>query len=256
MPSAQGGTPLVYRRLSRAEHGEIRHIHLDPSQVERFLGPLTDILATVRRGQAHALFAIMAGGEPIGFYVVHPDARDRSCWWLGWLALDQRQQGRGFGRCALLDILASLRRLCSCERVRLLVSPDNAPAQSLYGSAGFIQVGRDASTQELVLELNLSPARRDIRAKAYCLARTAAGAFRKFRHRRLRITAGPHAAWVIGVERGPPSGEDAAAQDARFALSAFSERCFQNSMSASLLNMTRTPRPPLLTRILPPLRAR
>jgi hypothetical protein len=33
----------------------------------------------------------------------------------------------------------------------------------------------------------------------------AARARRVFRHRRLRLTVGPHPAWVIGVERGPPA---------------------------------------------------
>lgn len=197
-------TPLTYRRLARSQHGEIAGLSLDPSQVERFLGPLTDILAVLRRGPAHALFTIDAAGEPIGFYVVHPDARDRSCWWLGWLALDQRQQGRGYGRCALLDILTRLRRIVGCQRVRLLVSADNAPAQSLYSCAGFVQVGQDAGTRELVLELGLRSVCRNVRAKAHSLARAVAGAFRTFRHRRLRMIAGPHAAWTIGVERGPP----------------------------------------------------
>ena len=204
-----GRAPLAYRRLSRAEHGEIERLSLDPSQVRRFLGPLADILAAVRRGPAHGLFAIDAAGEPVGFYVVHPDGRDRSCWWLGWLALDQRQQGRGFGRRALLDILGRLRRLAGCERVRLLVSPDNAPARRLYDCAGFVQVGQQAATGELVLELGLGSIRRAMQAKAYRLARIAAGAFRTFRHRRLRMTAGPHAAWMIGVERGPPGGRAA-----------------------------------------------
>ncbi len=39
------------------------------------------------------------------------------------------------------------------------------------------------------------------------------------------------------------------------ALTALSERAFQKAMSASLLNITRTPLPPWLTRIFPPLRA-
>ena len=204
MLSTRGHTPLAYRRLARSQHGEIALLSLDPSQVERFLGPLTDILAALRRGPAHALFTIDAAGEPIGFYVVHPDARDRSCWWLGWLALDQHQQGRGYGRRALLDILTHLRRIVGCQRVRLLVSADNVPARSLYSCAGFVQVGQDAGTRELVLELGLGSVCRNIQAKAHSLARAVAGAFRTFRHRRLRMIAGPHAAWTIGVERGPP----------------------------------------------------
>ncbi len=201
---SRGGAPLTYRRLARAEHDQITRLDLDPSQVQRFLGPLTDVIAATRRGPAHSLFVIDAGSEPVGFYVVHPDQRDASCWWLGWLALDRGQQGHGLGRRALLDIIASLRRLVGCRRIRLLVSADNAPARRLYACAGFTQVGRHGATQELVLEFSLARVGHDVRAKAYSLARIAAGACRVFRHRRLRMTAGPHAAWMIGVERGPP----------------------------------------------------
>ena len=204
MSLLRGQVPLKYRRLDRAEFGALSSIKLDPDQVERFLGPLSEILGAVQRGPAHSVIAIEAEGRLAGFFVVHPELRDASCWWLGWLALDRNQQGRGYGRAALQAVLERLRGIAGCRRVRLLVAPDNSRACSLYKQGGFREAGVCAATQELILELDLPEAVDPGRLNAFNLAAVAARARRVFRHRRLRLTAGPHAAWVIGVERGPP----------------------------------------------------
>lgn len=204
MLTSGGYSPLRFRRLEQAEHASIYDIELDPNQVERYLGPVADILAAVKRGPAHAVFAIEAEGALAGFFVLHPEKRDRSCWWLGWLALDRRQQGRGYGRAALGAVLDRLRRVPGCRRVRLLVTRDNVRARQLYESGGFRAAGIWAATREMVLELVLPGGVDGGRLDTFNLAAVAMRVRRVFRHRRLRRTAGPHAAWVIGVERGPP----------------------------------------------------
>ena len=205
MLSTRGFVPLSYRRLKRTEFGALGTIEFDSDQLERFLGPIPDILEAVQRGLAHSVIAIEAEGALAGFFVVHPELRDASCWWLGWLALDTRQQGRGFGRLAMHEVVERLRRIDGCRRVRLLVAPDNLRARVLYEGIGFHTIGSWPSTGELVLELVLPLAVDAGRLDAFNLVAVAARARRVFRHRRLRMTVGPHAAWVIGVERGPPA---------------------------------------------------
>ena len=204
MSLIRGFSPLSYRRLGGAELDVITTLELDPNQVEQYLGPIADIQAAVRRGPAHSMIAIEASGALVGFYVVHPDRRDRSCWWLGWFAVDLRQQGRGFGSLAMQAVIGHLRRVSGCRRVRLFVAPENSRARGLYDRAGFRRVGCLPSTGEFILELALRPAREANQYLGHVLAIVAAGTQRAFRHRRLRDAAGPHAARVIGVERGPP----------------------------------------------------
>ena len=205
MSSPRGVTPLSYRRLQSSGFDALKSVELDPDDADRFLGPVADILNAVRRGPAHSVFAIDAGGDMVGFYVVHPELRDASCWWLGWFALDRRQQGLGYGRAALQAVLERLRRVAGCRRVRLLVAQDNVRARRLYERNGFREAGIWAATQELILQLDLPPAIDAGRLDAFNIIAVAARARRVFRHRRLRQTVGPHAAWVIGVERGPPA---------------------------------------------------
>ena len=197
--------PLRFRRLGLAELDGLAAIELDPDQVERFLGPVADIVAAVRRGPAHSLTAVETEAGLAGFYVVHPDRRDGACWWLGWLAMDRRQQGHGYGGLTMRAILDRLRGVPHCRRVRLLVAADNTCARRLYSNAGFRLAGLWASTGELVLELVLRPSCDLGRLLAMMLCAVALHARRVFRNWRLRQTVGPHAAGVIGVERGPPS---------------------------------------------------
>ncbi len=150
MSSIRGHAPLQFRRLG---HAALPSLHaLDLGHAERFIEPLPVILDVVRRHPAHWVTGIESAGDLVGFYVVHPDRRDRSCWWLGWFAIDARHQGAGFGRAAMAAIMAGLRRIAGCRRVRLLVAPDNASALRLYRHAGFHTVGRWAATGELVME--------------------------------------------------------------------------------------------------------
>ncbi len=203
MSSFRGGSPLIYRRISRADLAAVELLDLDPDQVDRYLGPLSDILDAVRRGPVHSLIGVELSGELIGFYVVHPDQRDASCWGLGWLAIARPHQGFGYGRAILAEVMARLGHIPGCRRIRLLVAEDNHGARRLYARQDFEAVGVLASTGELILEYGLE----DGQPYEVAAPRMLGRGFRRddLGHLRLRPATGPHAAWVIGVERGPPA---------------------------------------------------
>jgi ribosomal protein S18 acetylase RimI-like enzyme len=200
----RGEKPLSFRRVAKSELGIVNQLELDPQQVERFLGPLYAIVAAVHRGPAHAMFAVQAAGSMIGFFVVHPDPRDNSCWWLGWFAMDRRVQGRGLGRKAMAEIMRRFHCVAGCRRVRLLVAPDNGGAYHLYESAGFRPVGVLRATGELILEFIPPTLLGASRAAREMVSSLPIWTKRGRRRMRLRLAPGPHAAMVIGVERGPP----------------------------------------------------
>jgi RimJ/RimL family protein N-acetyltransferase len=198
----RGGSPLSFDRISRADIDIIADLELEPEQVERYLGPIRDIQAAVLRNPACAITGMTADGDLVGFYVLHADQRDNACWWLGWLAFDRRHQNRGYGRVAMVRIMATMRRIVGCRRVRLLVDPANTSALRLYAKAGFRQTGL-RRRGELVLEAAVFI----VVAVENVVASLRASSVSKRARRmgRLRLSHGPHAGWVIGVERGPPA---------------------------------------------------
>jgi diamine N-acetyltransferase len=200
MFSKRGLAPLRYHRIGHAEIGVISSLQLEPEQVEHYLGPIEQIQAAVRRGPSHTMTGVEADGVLVGFYVMHPDRRDNACWWLGWLALDRRHQGRGYGRLAMAQVMLNARHIAVCRRVRLLVDPVNSCALHLYTQAGFRQVGVHDSG-ELILEVVLSSDA--IPGDDVAPVRALSVSERARRTGRFRLSPGPRAGPAPGVGRGP-----------------------------------------------------
>jgi GNAT superfamily N-acetyltransferase len=204
MPSLRARKALGFCRIGKNRLDLVSRMDLDPAQIDDYLGPLPDILDAVRQGTWHTLVAIQAEDRMVGFYVVHPDRRDAACWWLGWFILARSHQGKGLGRGILARIMSRLAGVPGCRRMRLIVVPGNQGAIALYARAGFRIVGTLPATGDLVMECEL---------RARCTVATSAGlpaicpiATRRGRRRmRVRPRTGPHAARVIGIERGPPA---------------------------------------------------
>ena len=155
MLTVRGYAPLSYRQLGKSELDRVLTLDFPSDQVDRFLGSLHDIIATVRRGTAHHLVGIEESDAMVGFYAVHPDRRDTSRWWLGWFGIDRPHQGGGRGGRVMGAIVARLRLIPGCREIRLLVAPDNFGARRLYQRAGFMLAGIARDTGELILQLAL-----------------------------------------------------------------------------------------------------
>jgi hypothetical protein len=92
-----------------------------------------------------------------------------------------------------------LHHIAGCRRVRLYVDRNNGGALHLYRKLGFRKVGVH-TTGELILEALVAP----LQWIAGRLKAVTSTAQPKRRERRIRLSPGPHAAFCVGVERGPP----------------------------------------------------
>ena len=103
----------------------------------------------------------------------------------------------------MAHLLAGLRRIPYCRRVRLLVAPEYRCARRLYEQASFRRVAV-SSSGELILEAKLSGTFTDEGPLAVMI-RLVAAPGHQCHVGRLRSAVGPYAAPTIGVERGPPT---------------------------------------------------
>ncbi|WP_376766436.1 GNAT family N-acetyltransferase [Muricoccus pecuniae] len=200
MISPGSSAPLKQRRIGRAATDILFSIPLDTDVTARFLGPLEVVAAAVRRGAAHVLVMAERDGEPLGFYVTHPDPQDGSTWWLGYLAVSSRAQGAGIGRAMVTAVLRRLSGVPGCRRVLLLVDRENRVALRLYRRMGFAPSGtRSVGTEEILAWscAGLTPVPAMVPERQ--------SPFTKWRRLRVRSNPGPHAARVIGLTRGPPA---------------------------------------------------
>ena len=87
--------------------------------------------------------ALYAENKPVGFAMYCIDESDRE-YWIYRLMIDQRHQGRGYGRAAMLLLIDRIRSEMDEQQHRIFISfePENEVAKSLYESLGFVPDGR------------------------------------------------------------------------------------------------------------------
>lgn len=100
--------------------------------------------------------ALYAENKPVGFAMYCLDEEDHQ-YWVYRLMIDQRYQGVGYGREAMLLLIERIRSLSDEDHDRIYISfePGNEIAKSLYESLGFVPDGR-VLYGEVVYVLNLS----------------------------------------------------------------------------------------------------
>lgn len=84
--------------------------------------------------------AIYDGDTIVGFamYARNEDEPGYSIWRL---MVDQRFQGRGFGRAAMRLLIDRLRAEPDCTNIAISYEPHNDVARKLYASLGFVETG-------------------------------------------------------------------------------------------------------------------
>ena len=100
-------------------------------------------------------FGIYAGEVPVGFlmYASNP-AHSKIQIFIMRLMVDEKHQGKGYGREAMQLILDDFRKNEKVRSVAISYSPENVGAKILYAALGFIETGEKAGDEDLAV-LNL-----------------------------------------------------------------------------------------------------
>ena len=95
--------------------------------------------------------AVYLGDVVIGFMMWGIDD-DKSCW-LGGVFIDQTYQGKGYGRRAVHEAVATLSKQTGTTAFALSYQPANTVARRLYTSMGFVETG-ETEGDEVVARLS------------------------------------------------------------------------------------------------------
>lgn len=100
-------------------------------------------------------FGIYLGDMPVGFlmYALNP-AHSRIQAFIMRLMVDEKFQGKGYGRQAMNLLLERFQGDRDIQKVAISYSPENVSAQKLYAELGFIETGEMAGDENLAI-LNL-----------------------------------------------------------------------------------------------------
>lgn len=103
--------------------------------------------------------AVYHEDEMVGFSMHGFDTDDRR-YYLIRLMIDERHQGKGYGRAAVRRVIERMREIDDCREIYLSFVPENTGAAKLYESVGFERTG-EISAGEIVMRYDLEKAARN-----------------------------------------------------------------------------------------------
>ena len=104
------------------------------------------------RQQRSRAFVIYDDETPVGMGLYY-DLPDLECYDLSQIFIDERYQGKGYGKAATKAVLEAMKQDGKYSNVELLYIEGNDAAKKLFESFGFVEIDRDED--EIIMEMNL-----------------------------------------------------------------------------------------------------
>jgi diamine N-acetyltransferase len=139
---------ITIRAVTVANWRETLELTVRPEQ-QRFISDHAPIAAIALAkayirpgGMIWTPYAIYAGAMMVGFFALAHEPATTDHYWLFHFFVDQRYQGRGYGRAAMQRIIELVEREHPRRQaLRLTVHSENIAAQRLYTVTGFQPTG-------------------------------------------------------------------------------------------------------------------
>jgi diamine N-acetyltransferase len=150
---------VTLREITDANRDAVTALRVGPGQ-DRFVGGVEESIREAAETPEGAPWyrAIYAGDEPVGFVMlswnVTPQPGIIGPWFLWRLLIDERFQGRGFGRGALRLVVELIRAEGATELLTSYQPGDGEP-WPFYERFGFVPTGEVDGT-EVVLRLDMA----------------------------------------------------------------------------------------------------
>jgi diamine N-acetyltransferase len=125
-------------------------LRITPAQ-QVTISELSHLLLLCHYAEMWHPLAVYREEEVIGCLLWGIDPGDGNCWLRG-VRIDQRWQGQGYVRAAVLDLLASAH---GCRHFVLAYNPANTVARRLYQTLGFVET-EERMEGEVVARLHLA----------------------------------------------------------------------------------------------------
>lgn len=148
------------REINDENRAAVVGLRVAPSQ-EGYVSTVADSLEEARdTPEGNPWYrAVYADDEPVGFVMLSWDVtpappRIIGPWFLWKLLIDERQQGRGYGRAAISLIVDIVRERGGSELLVSFVDGERSP-ESFYRGIGFVPTGDEDEKGEKVLSLHI-----------------------------------------------------------------------------------------------------
>ena len=136
------------REITPENFKECINLKVSESQ-KNFVAPNVASIAQSKIYPTVEPFAVYNDDELIGFVMFGLDIEDNR-YYLVRLMIDEKFQGRGFGKAATRAVIEKMKLVEDCNEIYLSFVPENTNAERLYKSVGFERTG-EISEGEIVM---------------------------------------------------------------------------------------------------------
>ncbi|GAB2540929.1 GNAT family N-acetyltransferase [Gracilibacillus alcaliphilus] len=124
------------------KHNKEQCVNLKPRRDQE------ELVATNSNSLVHATkepttvpHGIYANDQMVGFILFDNQMYNDGYYWILRFMIDQRYQGNGYGKSAILEVIKQLEAKSDCKEIRVSHVPHNKAANGLYKSLGFEETG-------------------------------------------------------------------------------------------------------------------
>lgn len=157
MNEHSGRPAIALQPITADNRADVLALEVAPGQ-EDFLATNAESLKEARSDRDARPRAVLADGRVVGFLMYDAPKGDDEALIYRFM-IDRREQGKGYGKAALLALLDEIRGLGHVRTVLVLYMPENDGARRLYHSVGFVDKELDEDG-EMVGHMRLSPDRK------------------------------------------------------------------------------------------------
>lgn len=139
---------ITLREITPENFKECINLTVSESQ-KTFVAPNVYSIAQTKIYPTNNVCAVYADDEMVGFVMFGLDTDDNR-FYLGRLMIDEKHQGKGFGKAATLEVIERLKQTEDCKEIYLSFVPENETAEKLYKNVGFERTG-EMNGKEIVM---------------------------------------------------------------------------------------------------------
>lgn len=134
-------------------HHEARKIKVKEEQ-DHFVASIQNTLCDAYIFKESVFKLISTEERIVGYTLIYPhDHEGKKRVNIVRLAIDQKDQGKGYGKVALKMIIDWIKKDYPCDVIRISVEPENIVAKTLYIKTGFIEGEIEGKEQALYMEI-------------------------------------------------------------------------------------------------------
>lgn len=124
---------------------------------EDFVAPNLYSIAEAKVKSRFNPYVIYYNETIVGFLILNyqPYLEDKNKYWVARFMIDEKYQGKGYGKEGMKQLISKIRDQEDCTRLRLAYVPENMETRKFYDSLGFQETG-EWLDDEMILELMLA----------------------------------------------------------------------------------------------------